>query len=123
METAINIDEYIAQFPPEIREKLASVRQAIRQAEPEAEESISWGMPTYKLDGKPLVYFAGHKKHIGFYPFPSGIEEFKEQFADYKQSGRGTVQFPYSKPLPIDLIRRIVAFRAEENRSKRKKKT
>lgn len=121
METVNNIDEYIAQFPPEIREKLASVRQAIRQAEPEAVESISWGMPTYKLNGKPLAYFAGHKNHIGFYPIPSGIEAFKEELSAYGQTGKGTVQFPYKKPVPLDLIARIVRFRAEENRSKKRK--
>jgi uncharacterized protein YdhG (YjbR/CyaY superfamily) len=116
-----SINEYIAQFPPEIREKLESVRQTIRKAEPEAVESISWNMPTYKLNGKPLAYFAGHKNHIGFYPIPSGIEAFKEELSAYKQSGKGTVQFPYKDPIPLDLIAQIIGFRAEENRLKRKK--
>ena len=123
MTPANNVDEYIAQFPPGIREKLERIRQTIREAEPEAVESISWKMPAYKLDGKPLVYFAGYKNHIGFYPIPSGIEAFKEEFSAYRQSGKGTVQFPHKDPVPLDLIARIVRFRAEENRLKRKRKT
>jgi uncharacterized protein YdhG (YjbR/CyaY superfamily) len=114
-ESAINtVDEYIAMFPEEIQVLLEKFRNAIRQAAPEAVESISWRMPTYKLGGKPLAYFAGHKQHIGFYPIPSGIEAFKEELAEYKQSGKGTVQFSYKKPLPLDLIQQIIAFRLRE---------
>jgi uncharacterized protein YdhG (YjbR/CyaY superfamily) len=71
-------------------------------------------MPAYKLNGKPLVYFAGHKNHIGFYPIPSGISAFKEELSAYSQSGKGSVQFPYNQPLPLELITKIVKFRAHE---------
>lgn len=108
------VNEYIAGFPPEIREKLESVRRTILDAAPEAQESIAWKMPAYKLNGKPLVYFAAHKKHIGFYPIPSGIEAFREELSAYGQSGKGSVRFPYDKPLPLDLIARIVLFRVKE---------
>ena len=114
------VDEYIAGFPEEIQILLEKFRNTIRQAAPEATESISWEMPAYKLVGKPLVYFAGHKQHIGFYPIPSGIEAFKEELTEYKQSGKGTVQFPYKKPLPLDLIKRMVAFRVQETSMKKK---
>ncbi|MDR2475240.1 MAG: DUF1801 domain-containing protein [Bacteroidales bacterium] len=108
------VDEYLAAFSDEIRVLLEQIRATVRQTAPEATESITFQMPTYKLKGKPLVYFAGYKRHIGFYPIPSGIEAFKEELADYKQSGKGTVQFPHTKPLPLDLIRRIVEFRVWE---------
>jgi uncharacterized protein YdhG (YjbR/CyaY superfamily) len=93
---------------------LEQVRTVIKQAAPAATESISWKMPTYKLNGKPVVYFAGHKKHVGFYPTPSGIEAFKDELAEYGKSGKGSVRFPYDKPLPLDLIRQIVEYRATE---------
>lgn len=119
------IDEYIARFPPEVEEILQKVRQTIREAAPEAEETISYQMPTFKLKGRILVYFAAHKKHIGFYPTPTGMEEFKEELAIYG-AGKGTAQFPFDKPIPYDLITRIVQFRAKENLAtavaKRKKK-
>lgn len=107
------IDEYIAQFSPEIQEKLQSLRKVIRETAPDAGEKISWAMPTFTLNGN-LVHFAAHKNHIGFYPGPIGIEAFKESLTDFKYS-KGAVQFPYSKPLPFDLIREIVAFRVSEN--------
>jgi uncharacterized protein YdhG (YjbR/CyaY superfamily) len=108
------VDEYLAGFPENIQILLEQVRTVIKQSAPAATESISWSMPAYKLKGKPLVYFAGHKKHIGFYPIPSGIEAFKNELAEYGQSGKGTVQFPYNKPIPLDLIRRIVEYRITE---------
>jgi uncharacterized protein YdhG (YjbR/CyaY superfamily) len=108
------VDEYIAGFPENIQRLLEQVRSVIRQAAPAATECISWSMPTYKLNGKPLVYFAGHKKHIGFYPIPSGIEAFKEELAAFGQSGKGSVQFPYDKPTPLNLIKRIVEYRVAE---------
>lgn len=119
------IDEYIARFPPEVQEILQKVRQTIREAAPEAEETISYQMPAFTLKGRGLVYFGAHKKHIGFYSTPTGMEEFKEELAIYG-AGKGTAQFPFDKPIPYDLITRIVQFRAKENLAtavaKRKKK-
>jgi uncharacterized protein YdhG (YjbR/CyaY superfamily)/predicted GIY-YIG superfamily endonuclease len=108
------IDEYIATFPADIQEKLVSIRQIIRQTVPDATEKISYGMPTFYLH-KNLVHFAAQKKHIGFYPAPSGVEAFADELREYKTS-KGAVQFPLDKPLPLDLIARIALFRAEENR-------
>lgn len=107
------IDDYIAQFPPETRSRLESIRKVIRETAPSSGEKISWSMPTFTLNGN-LVHFAAHKSHIGFYPGPSGIEVFKDKLTEYKSS-KGAVQFPNDKPLPLDLIREIVAFRVLEN--------
>ena len=115
-----NIDEYISSFPQEIQQLLNQVRSTIQQAAPEAQEAIKYAMPTYVL-GKNLVHFAAYEKHIGFYPTPSGIEAFKAEIDAYKWS-KGAVQFPLDKPLPLDLISRIVKFRVEENQQKMKKK-
>jgi uncharacterized protein YdhG (YjbR/CyaY superfamily) len=109
-----NVDEYIAAFPSPVRDLLNEVRSAIMKAAPEAVESISYGMPAYKLNKKPLVYFAGYKNHIGFYATPTGHSEFAKELSSYKQ-GKGSVQFPVNKPLPLDLITRITKFRVEEN--------
>ena len=106
------IDEYIAGFPEDVQAILQAIRQTIKAAAPNAEEAISYQMPTFKLKGN-LVHFAAFKNHIGFYPIPSGIEQFKEELAVFKQ-GKGSVQFPLDKPMPYDLIRRIVLFRVEE---------
>jgi uncharacterized protein YdhG (YjbR/CyaY superfamily) len=114
--TPQNIDDYIAGFPSHIQEILQKIRETIRNAAPEAEETISYKMPTFTLKGY-LVYFAAYKKHIGFFPAPSGIEEFKEDLSEYG-SGKGTLQFPYDKPIPYDLITRIVQFRVKENMEK-----
>ena len=111
-----NIDEYISGFPVEIQEKLISMRETIKKAAPEAVENIAYQMPAFTLNG-PLVYFAAFEKHIGFYPVPSGIEAFKEELSVYKQ-GKGSVQFPLDKPLPLKLVSEIVRFRVEENRIK-----
>ena len=111
--TANAIDAYIAEFPEETRELLEEMRTLIRSVAPDATETISYAIPTFDLSGKHLVHFAGFKKHIGFYPVPSGIEAFKEELAPYK-SGKGSAQFPLGKPLPADLIRRIVEFRVGE---------
>lgn len=108
-----SIDEYILQFSPEVQEKLQTLRSVIKESAPEAEEKISWGMATFTLHGN-LVHFAAHKKHIGFYPGASGIEEFKLKLSEYKGS-KGAVQFPIDKPLPYELIREIVKFRVGEN--------
>ena len=108
-----NIDEYIADFPPDVQKILQKVRMTIRRAAPDADETISYKMPTFKLNGN-LAYFAGFKNHIGFYPIPKGIEKFKKELSAYKQ-GKGSVQFPLDQPIPYDLISRIVKFRVEEN--------
>lgn len=107
------IDAYIGQFEPEKQTRLSELRQAIREAAPEAAEKISWLMPTFYLHGN-LAHFAAHGKHIGFYPGASGIENFKDRFAGLKYS-KGAVQFPDGEPLPLELVREIVRFRAEEN--------
>jgi uncharacterized protein YdhG (YjbR/CyaY superfamily) len=108
-----SIDEYILQFSPEIQEKLRALRNIIKESTPDAEEMISWQMPTFALYGN-LVHFAAHKKHIGFYPGASGIEAFKPKLSEYKGS-KGAVQFPLEKPLPYELISEIVKFRVAEN--------
>ena len=113
------VDEYIMQFPQELQEVLQQLRKTIRASAPEAEERISYQMPAYYYKGN-LVYFAAFKKHIGFYPTPSGIEAFKDELTGFKQS-KGTVQFPAGKPLPFDLISRIVKYRVEENIKRSKK--
>lgn len=110
-----SIEEYILEFPPKIQEILNKVRQVIKEAAPEAGEKISWGMPTFVLHGN-LVHFAAYKNHIGFYPAPSGIEAFKYELSEYK-GAKGSVQFPLNKPIPYELIRKIVEFRVVENRN------
>ena len=107
------IDEYIKASPTDVQGILQSLRLTIRKAAPEAVETISYQMPTFKLNGKGLVYFAAFKNHIGFHPIPSGIEAFKKELSPYKQ-GKGSVQFPIDKPIPSALVRRIVRFRAKE---------
>ncbi len=114
------IDEYIALLPKDVRDVLEELRKVIREAAPEAEEAISYGMPAFKLKGRGLVYFAAWKSHVGFYPGgPSAIEAFKKELAPFKRS-KGTVQFPLDKPVPFDLVRKIVEFRVKENEAKKK---
>ena len=113
-----DINEYIASFPAETQKKLEQIRITIKQIVPEAEETISYGMPTFRLHGN-LVYFAAFKNHIGFYSLPSGNEAFKKELSVYK-TGRGSVQFPLGKPLPLGLISEIVKFRVAENLQKAK---
>ena len=108
-----SIDDYIAQFNPEVQEILNTLRDVIKKAAPDAKEKISWEMPTFVLHTN-LVHFAAYKKHIGFYPAPSAITAFKDELSGYK-GAKGSVQFPIDKPLPYDLISRIVKFRVEEN--------
>lgn len=107
------IDDYIANFPSDVQTILEKVRETIREAAPEAEEAISYQMPTFKLKGN-LVHFAAHKKHIGFYPAPSGIEAFKEALAAY-DGAKGSVKLPLDQPIPYDLIGDILRFRVKEN--------
>lgn len=117
MDKPKSIEEYISNFPKETQLLLEEVRNTIKNTAPEAEESISYGMPVYKLYKKPLVYFAGYGNHIGFYATPTGHAEFAKELSKYKQ-GKGSVQFPINEPLPLELIKRIVQFRVEENRKK-----
>lgn len=107
------IDEYIAQCPADIRETLHTLRKVIKDAAPGAQEKISYQMPAFALHGN-LVYFAAFKNHIGFFPTPGGIEAFKEELSQYK-GAKGSVQFPLDKPMPYDLIVRIVKYRVAEN--------
>ena len=109
------IDKYIATFPKEIQSLLEQIRKTIRQAAPEADETIKYAMPTFVLDGN-LVHFAAFKNHIGFYPAPSGIEAFKKELSVYK-GAKGSVQFPLDRPLPLHLISEIVKFRVMETRA------
>ncbi|MDF2568174.1 MAG: hypothetical protein K0R90_1630 [Oscillospiraceae bacterium] len=110
------IDQYIAQYSEELQEKLQEIRQVIREAAPEASEKISWQMPTFYLNGN-LVHFAMNKAHLGLYPGASGVEHFESELGDYKHS-KGTIQFPLNKPLPKELITKIVQFRVQENTKK-----
>jgi uncharacterized protein YdhG (YjbR/CyaY superfamily) len=114
------IDEYIADFPEDVQVKLQALRATIREAAPEAKETINYAMPTFQLKGN-LVHFAAYKNHIGFYPAPSGIEAFKEELSVYK-GAKGSVQFPLDQPLPLDLVNRIVQFRVAENLEKAEEK-
>lgn len=108
-----NIDEYIAGFPKNVREILEQVRATIKKAAPTAEETIKYGMPTFTLNGN-LVFFAAFKNHLGFYALPTGNEAFKAELTAYKQ-GKGSIQFPLDRPVPFDLITKIVKFRVKEN--------
>ena len=114
------IDDYILHFPDDVQEILLKVRQAIKDSAPEAEEKISYQMPTFYLYGN-LVHFAAYKNHIGFYPTPSGIEAFKDELSVYK-GAKGSVRFPIDEPMPLDLIKKIVEFRVKENIEKYQKK-
>jgi uncharacterized protein YdhG (YjbR/CyaY superfamily) len=114
------IDEYISTFPKEVQKSLEKIRQAIQKAVPEADEVISYQMPTFRLNGI-LVHFAAHKNHIGFYPTPSGIEAFKKELSDY-EGAKGSVKFPLDKPIPYQLISEMAQFKAKENLEKPKKK-
>ncbi|MBN2635594.1 MAG: DUF1801 domain-containing protein [Prolixibacteraceae bacterium] len=107
------VDKYIAKFPEEIQQRLKQMRQTITSVAPGATEGMTYGIPGYKLNKKPLVYFAGYKNHIGFYATPSGHEAFAKELSKFKQE-KGSVQFPLDQPLPLDLVERIVKFRAEE---------
>jgi uncharacterized protein YdhG (YjbR/CyaY superfamily) len=112
------IDEYIAGFPKHIQAILETVRQAIRESAPKSEERISYGIPTFDLNNRHLVHFAAYKNHIGFYPTSSGVAEFRNELLEYEIS-KGTIRFPLDKPIPLDLVEKIVKFRAKENMAKR----
>ncbi|AEA42171.1 Domain of unknown function DUF1801 [Fluviicola taffensis DSM 16823] len=121
MKTFTNVDQYIQEFEKETQERLIAIRKLIQETAPEAIESISYGMPAYKVNGKPLVYFGGYKSHIGFYATPTGHSAFEKELSKYKQ-GKGSVQFPLDEPLPVKLIKEIVLFRLAENQAKSGKK-
>ncbi len=114
------IDEYIAGFPEETQRMLEQVRGTIKGAVPGAEEKISYGIPCITLNGKYVLYFAGYKKHIGVYPVPG--KGFEKDFAPYKTSGKGTIQFPLDKSLPLTLIKKITKFRVQQSLAKEKAK-
>jgi uncharacterized protein YdhG (YjbR/CyaY superfamily) len=111
-----SIDEYIATFPEEVQKKLHELRAVIKASAPEAEEKISYQMPTYFQNGN-LIHFAAFKNHIGLYPTPNGIEAFADELSKY-EGGKGSKRFPLNEPLPLDLISRIVKFRVAENQRK-----
>ncbi len=114
------IDEYIAAFPAEIQQKLQTMRATIHAAAPEASEKISYQMPTFYQQGN-VVHFAAFKNHIGFFPAPSGVEQFLPEAARYHTS-KGTLQFPLDEPLPLELVSKITRFRVEENLAKARSK-
>lgn len=114
-------NDYITAFSGEVKSRMEQMRATIQKAAPEAEEMISYGMPAYKQNGKPLVYFAGYKNHTGFYPMPAALLLFKDELSGYKGS-KGAVQFPHNQPLPLELIAQMVKFRVEENVEKAKAK-
>ena len=111
-----SVDQYIQMYPEVIRNRLQKIRTVIRKAAPQAEETISYGMPAYTYNGI-LIYFGAHTRHIGLYPFPTAIVAFREELSEYK-TAKGSIQFPNDKPLPLKLISQIVAFRVEENNIK-----
>ncbi len=110
------IDQYIAGFPPDVQAILQKIRATVRKAAPDAQETIKYRMPTFTLNGN-LIHFAAFQHHIGLYPTPTGIEEFKQELSKY-EGGKGSVQFPLDKPIPYDLISRIVKFRVKEMQGK-----
>jgi uncharacterized protein YdhG (YjbR/CyaY superfamily) len=115
-ENAKTIDEYIAGFNPEIQMTLNELRNFIKSEVPEATEKISYGMPTFYLNGN-LVHFAAFKDHYGFFPSPSGIDKFEKELAPYR-SGKGTLRFPLDKPIPWEIIKKVIQFRVKENMDK-----
>ena len=114
-----SIDEYIAGFPEETQKMLQQIRATIKSAAPSAEETISYAIPAFNVNDSYLVYMAGYKNHISLYPAPSGDEAFEKEMAAYR-AGKGTVQFPLDKPLPLNLIKKIVKYRLKENMAKQK---
>ncbi len=119
MQKVTTVDDYIAGYPPDLQEMLQSIRATIRKATPDAEETINYGVPTFRLNGKNLVHFGAAKKHIGFYPTPAAIEKFKDELSGY-EGAKGSVQFPLDKRLPLSVISKIVTFRVKEVSAKSK---
>jgi uncharacterized protein YdhG (YjbR/CyaY superfamily) len=118
--TYSTVDEYINSFPLEVQQRLKQLRATIRENAPGAAETIAYQMPAYKFKSKPLVYFGAYQSHIGFYATPIGHSEFADELSQYKQ-GKGSVQFPMDKPMPLDLIARMVRFRMSNVSSTGKK--
>lgn len=118
--TFTNVDEYIAMFTDDVQRKLQQLRDTIKSVAPQADETISYQMPAYKQNGA-LVYFAAYKKHIGFYPTGIGISNFKDEIVAYKSS-KGAIQFPLDEPLPLSLVKKIVAFKVKDNIARKAKK-
>ena len=116
-----SIDEYIASFPEDVQKILEELRATIKAAAPDADEKISYGIPTFTLNGKYLIYFAGWKDHISIYPIPSGTEAFNKEVSKYVE-GKGTLKFPIDKPLPLKLITKIVKHRVAETLKRTDKK-
>ena len=112
-----SMDEYIGTFPKDVQNILEEVRRTIKAAAPKAEEKISYNMPTFMLNGKYLIYFAGWKHHISLYPIPVGSDAFNKEVSKYA-AGKGTLQFPLDKPLPLKLITKIVKLRIEDDLGK-----
>ena len=117
-----DIDEYISQYPPETQEVLKQIRSTIKKIVPDAEETISYGIPSFTLNGTYLIYFAAYKKHIGLYPITTTPDQIEKEFASFKISGKGTVQFPLNKPMPLNLIAKLVKLQVEENIERAAKK-
>lgn len=115
------IEKYMEQFPKNVQDILYNIKTLIKEIVPEAEECMAYGMPAYKTFGKPLIYFAGYKNHIGLYATPTGHQEFAKELSKYKQ-GKGSVQFPVDQPIPYDLISQIIEFRMLENELNFKKR-
>ena len=113
MSTPTTVDVYIKDFPEPVQSILRNIRKTIHEAIPEADETISYGMPAFKYKGKPVVYFGGWREHIGFYATPSGNEAFRKQLAPY-QGAKGSVKFPLDQPMPYELIEKIARYRLEE---------
>jgi uncharacterized protein YdhG (YjbR/CyaY superfamily) len=109
-----NFEQYILNYPAEVRDRLLKIRSLVKKLAPDATEKISYGMPAFTLNGM-LLYFAAHTKHIGFYPFTTAIEAFREELSEYK-TAKGSIQFPNGQPLPLKLISQIIEFRVNENR-------
>lgn len=116
-----NIDEYIATFPGEVQKEMQQLRSLIHELVPKAEETISYAMPTFNLNGSYVVYFAGFKNHIGLYPAPVDNDDFAKDLEGYK-TGRGSVQLPLGEPLPVKLITKIVKFQLKQNKERAKTK-
>ena len=113
------VDEYIKAFPKDVQSVLKRMRQTIKEAAPGAIETISYQIPTFKLNGKGLVYFAAFQSHIGFYPIHAGLEGVEKELSQYKQ-GKGSVQFPLDRPIPYDLVKKITRYRVEETAGKKR---
>ena len=118
--TPKDIDEYIAGFPPDVQKLLEKIRRTVSKAAPKAEEAIKYQIPTFTLNGN-LISFAAYKSHIGIYPAPREVAEFKKELADYK-GNKSTLQLPLDKPVPVDLISRIVKYQVKRNQAKKKKR-